>query len=206
MKNKWLVISSVSTALGVIAGALYLFFAEHSLLLSNNTWVMSAFWSAFMLWSVVLMFVVALIFNVLAFFELDEQYRMFGLTLRLKPFLSGSDKQQQFLQDAERFLLHQGKLSHSERVGAEYQCLHLQRQQEKLVFIQQTNQVVDISQIRALFQQMLAADFNSGIVVSYAGFSSQAWIFAHEANIELLDAKSLKKQQKKHREQQFALV
>ncbi|GAB57244.1 restriction endonuclease [Rheinheimera nanhaiensis] len=204
MKNKWLVISSVSTALGVIAGALYLFFAEHSLLLSNNTWVMSAFWSAFMLWSFVLMFVVALIFNVLAFFELDEQYRVFGFSLPLKPFLSGSDKQQQFLQDAERFLLHQGKLAHSERVSAEYQCL--QGEQEKLVFMQQTNQVVDINQIRALFQQMLAADFNSGVVVSYAGFSSQAWIFAREANIELLDAKSLKKQQKKHREQQFALV
>ena len=53
---------------------------------------------------------------------------------------------------------------------------------------------------------MLAADFSSGIVVSYAGFSSQAWIFAREANIELLDAKGLKKQQKRHREQQFALV
>ena len=75
MKNKWLVISSVSTALGIIAGAIYLLFAEHSLLLSNNNWVLSAFWSAFMLWTFVLMFVVALIFNVMAFFELDEQHR-----------------------------------------------------------------------------------------------------------------------------------
>mgnify|MGYP006196575157 CR=1 FL=1 len=67
-------------------------------------------------------------------------------------------------------------------------------------------QAVDINQIRALFQQMLAADFSSGVIVSYAGFSSQAWIFAREANIELLDARSLKKQQKLQRQQQFAMV
>ena len=205
MKNKWLVISSVSTALGVVAGAVYLFFAEHSLLLSNNNWVLSAFWSAFMLWTFVLMFVVALIFNVLAFFELDEQYKLFGFALPLRSFLSSNDKQQQFLQDAERFLLHQGKLCHTPRVSPEYRCLQ-GREHEKLVYVQQNEQVVDITQIRSLFQQMLAADFSSGIVVSYAGFSSQAWIFAREANIELLDAKSLKKQQKRHREQQFALV
>ena len=77
---------------------------------------------------------------------------------------------------------------------------------EKLVLLQQREQAVDINQIRALFQQMLAADFTSGVAVSYSGFSSQAWIFAREANIELLDAKSLKRQQKLLRVQQFAMV
>ena len=204
MKNKWLLVSSVSTALGIVAGTVYLFFAEHSLLQSNNTWVLSAFWSAFMLWSFVLMFVVALLFNVLAFFELDEQHKLFGLALPLRAFLSSADKKQQFLQDAERFLLRLGKMYHSSKVSPEYRCL--QAEQEKLVYLQQDDEVVDITQIRALFQQMLAADFSSGIIVSYAGFSSQAWIFAREANIELLDARSLKKQQKLQREQQFALV
>ena len=108
MKNKWLVISSVSTALGIIAGAIYLLFAEHSLLLSNNNWVLSAFWSAFMLWTFVLMFVVALIFNVMAFFELDEQHRLFGFPMPLRTLLSSKDKQNQFLQEAEQFLLRQG--------------------------------------------------------------------------------------------------
>ena len=205
MKNKWLVISSVSTALGVIAGALYLFFAEHSLLLSNNNWVLSAFWSAFMLWTFILMFVVALVFNVLAFFELDQQYQLLGVALPLRRFLSSGDKQQQFLQDAEQFLLYQGKLCHTPRVSPEYRCLQL-GDSEKLVYVHQNEQVVDINQIRSLFQQMLSADVSKGMVVSYAGFSSQAWIFAREANIELLDAKSLKKQQKRHRQQQFALV
>ncbi|MDP2714924.1 restriction endonuclease [Rheinheimera sp.] len=204
MKNKWLLVSSVSTALGIVAGTVYLFFAEHSLLQSNNSWVLSAFWSAFMLWSFVLMFVVALLFNVLAFLELDEQHKLFGLALPLRAFLSSADKKQQFLQDAEHFLQRLGKLSHSPRVSPEYRCL--QAEQEKLVYLQQDDQAVDINQIRALFQQMLAADFSSGIIVSYAGFSSQAWIFAREANIELLDARSLKKQQKLQRQQQFAMV
>ena len=205
MKNKWLVISSVSTALGIIAGAIYLLFAEHSLLLSNNNWVLSAFWSAFMLWTFVLMFVVALIFNVMAFFELDEQHRLFGFPMPLRTLLSSKDKQNQFLQDAERFLLGQGKLCNSSRVSPEYKCLQ-GTDTEKLVLLQQREQAVDINQIRALFQQMLAADFTSGVAVSYAGFSSQAWIFAREANIELLDAKSLKRQQKLLRVQQFAMV
>lgn len=205
MKNKWLVISSVSTALGIIAGAIYLLFAEHSLLLSNNNWVLSAFWSAFMLWTFVLMFVVALIFNVMAFFELDEQHRLFGFPMPLRNLLSLKDKQNQFLQEAEQFLLRQGKLCNSSRVSPEYKCLQ-GTDTEKLVLLQQKEQAVDINQIRALFQQMLAADFTSGVVVSFAGFSSQAWIFAREANIELLDAKSLKKQQKLQRVQQFAMV
>jgi len=204
MKNKWLLVSSVSTALGIIAGAVYLFFAEHSLLLSNNNWVLSAFASAFMLWTFVLMFIVALVFNVLAFFELDEQHKLVGLSQPLRNFLSSADKHQQFLQDAERFLMRQGKLAPSARVSPEYKCLH--GAQEKVVYLHQNDQAVDITRIRALFQQMLAADFSRGVVVSYAGFSSQAWIFAREANIELLDAKSLKKQQKMYREQRFALV
>ncbi|MBU1312284.1 restriction endonuclease [Rheinheimera muenzenbergensis] len=204
MNNKWLLISSVSTALGIVAGAVYLLFAEHSLLLSDNSWVLSAFWSAFMLWTFVLMFVVALIFNVLAFFELDEQHQLFGIVSPFKNMLSAADKQQQFIQDAERLLQTQGKLSHSNRVGAEYHCLH--GDTDKLVLIQQNKRQVDISQVRALFQQMLAADLPHGLVVSYHGFSNQAWIFAQEANIDLLDAKSLKKQQKRIREQQFALV
>ena len=205
MKNKWLVISSVSTALGIIAGAVYLLFAEHSLLLSNNNWVLSAFWSAFMLWTFVLMFVVALIFNVMAFFELDEQHRLFGFPMPLRTLLSSKDKQNQFLQEAEQFLLRQGKLCNSSRVSPEYKCLQ-GTDTEKLVLLQQKEQAVDINQIRALFQQMLAADFTSGVAVSYSGFSSQAWIFAREANIELLDAKSLKRQQKLLRVQQFAMV
>jgi hypothetical protein len=204
MKNKWLLVSSVSTTLGVIAGGIYLFFAEHSLLLSNNNWVLSAFWSAFTLWTFMLMFIVALIFNVLAFFELGQQHKLFGLTVSLRNMFSSVDKQQQFLCDAERFLLCQGKLSHSPRVNPQYRCL--QGEQKKLVYLQFNEQAVDISQIRALFQQMLAADYSAGVAVSYLGFSSQAWIFAHEANIELIDAKSLKKQQKQCREQQFALV
>jgi hypothetical protein len=204
MKNKWLLISSVSTGLGIIAGAIYLFFAEHSLLLSNNNWVLSAFWSAFMLWAFVLLFMMALVFNVLAFFELDDRHNVFGLSFPLRRLLSSADKHQQFLHDAEVFLLRQGKLCASARVSPKYKCL--QGEKEKLVYLHQKKQSVDITQIRALFQQMLAADISMGVVVSYAGFSSQAWIFAREANIELLDAKSLKKQQKQYREQQFALV
>lgn len=205
MKNKWLVVSSVSTALGIMAGAVYLLFAEHSLLLSNNNWVLSAFWSAFVLWTFVLMFIVALVFNVLAFFELDEQGKLFALSVPLRRVISVKDKQKQFMQDAEQFLQLQGQLSATNNIGADYQCLQSGTAQ-KLVYIEQTDQAVDIKQIRALFQQMLAADLNSGIAISYAGFSSQAWIFAREANIELLDARSLKKQQKQFRTQQFAMV
>lgn len=204
MKNKWLLISSVSTTLGIIAGSIYLLFAEHSLLLSNSSWVMSAFWSAFVLWTFVLMFVVALIFNVMAFFELDQQYSIISLPQCWRKLFSAADKQQQFMHDAKQFLLQQGMLIPSPRLSPQYQCLHAE--QDKLVYLHLQQQVVDINQIRALFQQMLAADFNSGVAVSYVGFSSQAWIFAREANIELVDAKSLKKQQKQYQQQQFVLV
>ena len=114
--------------------------------------------------------------NVLAFFELDEQHQLFGLVSPLKSLWSANDKQQQFLHDAERVLQAQGKLCHSNRVSAEYRCL--QAETEQLVFVQQTRQQVDINQVRALFQQMLAADLSAGLVVSYSGFSNQAWIFA----------------------------
>ena len=204
MKNKWLLVSSVSTGLGIFAGALYLLFAEHSLLLNDNRWALTAFWSAFMLWTFVLMFTVALIFNILTFLELDGQHKLTGMTQPIKALWSSGDKQQHFMQEVQRFLLHKGKLSHSARVSADYQCLSAEK--DALVFMQLNNQAVDISQIRAMFQQMLAADFSAGVVISFAGFSSQAWIFAQEANIELIDAKSLKKQQKRQREQQFALV
>jgi len=204
MKNKWLLISSVSTALGIVAGAVYLLFAEHSLLLNESQWVLSAFWSAFMLWTFVLMFTVALLFNVLAFFELDQQHKLTVLAKPLNALLSSTDKQQQFLLDAERFLSRKGRVADSDRVSADYQCLSAEK--DILVYTQLKNQPVDISQIRAMFQQMLAADFSAGIVISHAGFSNQAWIFAQEANIELIDAKSLKKQQKRQRTQKFAVV
>lgn len=205
MNNKWLLVSSVSTVLGIAAGAVYLLFAEHSLLLSNNNWVLSAFWSAFMLWAFVLMFIAALVFNVMAFFELDEQHKMQRLTWPLRRFLSTVNKPQQFMQQAEDFLLQQGKLTASAKVSAEYKCLQGSGA-EKLVYLQHQEQLVDINHIRALFQQMLAADIRMGIAVSYLGFSNQARIFAREANIELLDVKSLKKQQKQGKAQQFALV
>ncbi|MDX3773198.1 restriction endonuclease [Chromatiaceae bacterium AAb-1] len=205
MKNKWLLVSSVSTGLGIIAGGIYLFFAEHSLLLSNSNWTLSAFWSAFMLWIFVVMFAVALIFNVLAFFELDEQHTLFGFNLPFSRSLSPVlDKQQLFLLEAQQYLAGQGRLMVSDRISGDY--LYLKGQQDKLIYIQQQTRQVDISLIRSLFQQMLAADFTAGIVVSYGGFSNQAWIFAQEANIELIDAKSLKRKYKNNRDHDFAII
>ncbi len=202
MKNKWLLISSISTALGIIAGAVYLFFAEHSLLLSNDSWALSAFWSAFVLWVFVLMFIVALVFNVLAFLELDKQHGLFRLTLVSGASLLLPDKQQQFLHDARTYVQRQGRFT-ADKTG---DYLRLQGVQEKLVYIEQQARQVDISLIRALFQQMLAAELTAGVVVSYCGFSNQAWIFAREANIELIDAKVLKKQLKHEKLQNLAAV
>ncbi|MBV2130080.1 restriction endonuclease [Arsukibacterium indicum] len=204
MKSKWLWVSSISTLIGVLAGGVYLFFAEHSLLLNDKDLTLSAFWSTFMLWSFVLMFVVALFCNVLAFMELDDEHRLAGLNLRLQALLGSGDRQQQFLQEAQRLLSRKGLLATSEKVGADYHLLQAQR--DTLVLIQQSCMPVDITQVRAMFQQMLAADITDGIVVSSGGFSNQAWIFAQEANISLLDNKSLKRQQKRAKIQQVPII
>lgn len=204
MKSKWLWVSSISTLIGIVAGGVYLFFAEHSLLLSDKDLTLSAFWSTFMLWAFVLMFVVALLCNVLAFMELDDEYRLAGFNQRLRAMLAGGDRQQQFLQEAQRLLGRKGLLSASDKVAGDYQLLQAQR--ETLVFIQQGCLPVDITQVRAMFQQMLAVDITDGIVVSSGGFSNQAWIFAQEANISLLDSKSLRKQQKRAKIQQVPII
>ncbi|SNY57503.1 Restriction endonuclease [Arsukibacterium tuosuense] len=204
MKSKWLWVSSISTLIGILAGGIYLFFAEHSLLLSDKDLTLSAFWSTFMLWAFVLMFVVALLCNVLAFMELDDEHRLAGVNQRLRTMLAGGDRQQQFLLEAQRLLSRKGRWSASDRIAADYQLLHAQR--DTLVFVQQGCLPVDITQVRAMFQQMLAIDISDGIVVSSGGFSNQAWIFAQEANISLLDSKSLRKQQKRAKIQQVPII
>ncbi|MDX1678213.1 restriction endonuclease [Arsukibacterium sp.] len=204
MKNKWLWVSSISTLLGIVAGGIYLFFAEHSLLLNDKDLTLSAFWSTFMLWVFVLMFVAALFCNVLAFIELDDEHRLAGVNQRLQSLLRGGDRQQRFLQEAQRLLSRRGALSASSKVAADY--LLLQAQRDTLVLIQASCLPVDISQVRAMFQHMLAVDISDGIVVSRNGFSNQAWIFAQEANISLLDNKSLRKQQKRAKIQQVPII
>lgn len=204
MKSKWLWVSSISTAIGIVAGGIYLFFAEHSLLLNDKDLTLSAFWSTFMLWAFVLMFVVALLCNVLAFVELDDEHRFAGMHQRLRAALVGADRQQRFLEEAERLLSRKGLLRACDTIATDY--LLLQAQRDTLVFIQPGCQAVDISLVRAMFQQMLAADITDGIVVASAGFSNQAWIFAQEANISLLDGKSLRKQQKRAKIQQVPII
>lgn len=205
MKSKWLLISSISTVLGMVAGTVYLFLAEHSLLLHNNRLVLSAFWSAFVLWAFVLMFILALIFNVLAFTEdkhspLSKIFR----SVRLM-FQPEADKHSIFLQDAEHYLSSLGQRIHIEDVPEHYLCI--QGQQQKLVYIQkECQQEVDISQIRMLFQKMLSAEIRKGIVISYYGFSSLSRIFAKEANITLIDVRGLKKQRKIISKQQLAMI
>lgn len=205
MKSKWLLISSISTVLGMVAGTVYLFLAEHSLLLNNNRLVLSAFWSTFVLWAFILMFIIALLFNVLAFTE-DKKPQLLKTfhSLRLV-FQPESDKHSIFLQDAEQYLSSLGQRIHIEDVPEEYLCI--QGQQQKLVYIQrECQQEVDISQIRMLFQKMLSTEIRTGIVISYYGFSSQSRIFAKEANITLIDVRGLKKQQKIISKQQLAMI
>lgn len=201
--NKWILVSSISTILGIVAGGCYLFFAEHSLLLTDRTLTLNTFWSSFMLWAFVVMFVCALCCNVLAFLALEQSQENWcrALLKRSDPL----QRQQQFLSEAEHFLMRDGRwLQQTARFSADYRCLS--GATETLVYIQQPLLPVSINEIRAMFQQMLAADFNQGLVISYHGFTDQAWIFAQEANISLLDSRSLKKQQKRLRAQQFSLV
>ncbi|WP_333608345.1 restriction endonuclease [Arsukibacterium sp.] len=201
--NKWILVSSISTILGILSGGCYLFFAEHSLLLTDRTLTLNAFWSSFMVWAFVVMFICALCCNVMAFLALEQSPGSWGNAL-----LQRSDplqRQQQFLTEAERFLLRDGRWQpQSASFSTDYRCLT--GATDTLVYVQLTLHPVDINQIRAMFQQMLAADFNQGLVISYNGFTNQACIFAQEAKISLLDSRSLKKQQKRLRAQQFALI
>jgi hypothetical protein len=202
MKNKWLIVSSISTFLGFIAGAIYLIFAEHSLLLSNSGWVLNAFWSTFMLWIFVLMFTLTLVLNIIVFIELDTPHSLFNL--KLPQLLSFKQRQQQFITAAEQYLSAQGKLVSSAQPNQHYLKVNLKP--KALVLIEEKQVQVDIAIIRSLFQQMLREGIKTGVVVNFSGFSGQAWIFAQEANIQLIDQKSLKKQQKQYEQQQLAVV
>lgn len=202
MKNKWLIVSSISTLLGFIAGAIYLIFAEHSLLLSNSGWVLSAFWSTFMLWIFVLMFTLTLALNVIVFIELDTSHSLFNFTV--PKLFSCKQRQQLFITEAKQLLAIQGTLVSSGQPNQHYLKVNLQPQ--ALVLIQEKQGQVDIALIRNLFQQMLREDIKSGVVINFSGFSGQAWIFAQEANIQLIDQKSLKKQRKQQEQQQLAVV
>lgn len=199
MKNKWLLISSISTLLGLSAGILYIVLVDRTYSLIHQNAAVADFWSVFALWSFLLFFVVALFSNVLVLWEQEILQSLSCIPKKAFTVFSSASIHQHFLHEAEHCLQQRGTLSPVKDgditlSAEEYWCL--QGTNKYLVLFQRQTKPVEMNQLRRFFQYMLAAEYSAGIVISDGSFSDQIIIYAREANIELINTRNLKKYKK----------
>ncbi|MDP4527599.1 restriction endonuclease [Alkalimonas delamerensis] len=187
LRSQWLLLSTISTLLGIVAGACYLLFSEHSIVFSQSALVLSEFWSTFLLWAFVLLFVSALMFNLLAFIEMDSGTRWRVLSNRLQGEQGRLEQQEFFFTRLKQQMQQQGKLLPVLDDGSEVFFWQHSVGKTLVYFYPDADNMVTIECLRDQFQQMLSYDCAQGMLISFQGFTSQARIFAREANIELIE-------------------
>lgn len=187
MRSQWLLLSTISTLLGIAAGALFLLFSEHSIVFSQSALVLSEFWSTFLLWAFVLLFVSALMFNLIAFIEMDSGNRWLALPKRFQREQDRFEQQEFFFSRLKQQLQQQGTMEPASTDGTEVFFWHSKTGKTLVYFHPDADNMVTMECLRERFQQMLSHDCQQGMLVSFQGFTSQERIFAREANIELLE-------------------
>ncbi|SEA05017.1 restriction endonuclease [Alkalimonas amylolytica] len=187
MRSQWLLLSTISTLLGIAAGALFLLFSEHSIVFSQSALVLSEFWSTFLLWAFVLLFVSALMFNLIAFIEMDSGNRWLALPKRFQREQSRFEQQEFFFSRLKQQLQQQGDIEPACNDDNEVFFWHSKAGKTLVYFHPDAENMVSMECLRERFQQMLSHDCRQGMLVSFQGFTSQVRIFAREANIELLE-------------------
>ncbi|MCC5825191.1 hypothetical protein [Alkalimonas sp.] len=187
MRSQWLLLSTISTLLGIAAGALFLLFSEHSIVFSQSALVLSEFWSTFLLWAFVLLFVSALMFNLIAFIEMDSGNRWLALPKRFQREQNRFEQQEFFFSRLKQQLQQQGAIEPVCNDDNEVFFWHSKAGKTLVYFHPDAENMVSMECLRERFQQMLSHDCRQGMLVSFQGFTSQERIFAREANIELLE-------------------
>ncbi|MCH8536526.1 MAG: restriction endonuclease [Alkalimonas sp.] len=187
MRSQWLLLSTISTLLGIGAGALFLLFSEHSILFSQSTLTLSQFWSTFLLWAFVLLFVSALIFNLIAFIELDSGNSWLSLSKRFRRDQDRFEQQEFFFSRLKHYFQQHGEVQRAANDDTEVLFWYSPRGKTLVYFHPDADCMVSMECLRERFQQMLSTDCDRGIIISFQGFTSQERIFAREAGIELIE-------------------
>lgn len=187
MRSQWLLLSTISTLLGIGAGALFLFYSEHSILFVQSGLTLSQFWSTFLLWAFILLFISALLLNLIAFIELDSGNSWLALPKRLNRRLERFEQQEFFFSRLKHYFQQHGKVDTATQHDHEMMFWYSNRGKTLIYFHPDADSMISMECLRERFQQMLSTDCDRGIIVSFLGFTSQERIFAREAGIELIE-------------------
>ncbi|MEE2024070.1 MULTISPECIES: hypothetical protein [Alkalimonas] len=187
MRSQWLLLSTISTLLGIAAGAIFLLFSEHSIVFSQPALVLSEFWSTFLLWAFVLLFVSALMFNLIAFIEMDSGNRWLSLPQRFQREQERLRQQEFFFSRLKQSLQQHGELEPATADDNEVFFWHNPESKTLVYFHPDADSMVSMECLRERFQQMLGFHCQQGMIISFQSFTSQERIFAREANIELIE-------------------
>jgi len=184
MSNKWILGSTISTLMGILAAALYLVLVQPRQLGADAP----NYDAEWLLWFFLAMVVASMLVNLSVLVAQPAQ-----LLSRLSAFTSNTDKAllAQYQQQVQQFLqLHQQQLT---RLSGESN-IYVWTAQTQSVLVQivtESKQQSGIEDMRLLFHSMLTHQCRQGFYVGMQRPDMQAEIFAKEAGIEIVGWETL---------------
>jgi hypothetical protein len=184
MSNKWILGSTISTLMGILAAALYLVLVQPRQLGADAP----NYDAEWLLWFFLAMVVASMLVNLSVLVAQPAQ-----LLSRLSAFTSNTDKAllAQYQQQVQQFLqLHQQQLT---RLSGESN-IYVWTAQTQSVLVQivtESKQQSGIEDMRLLFRSMLTHQCRQGFYVGMQRPDMQAEIFAKEAGIEIVGWETL---------------
>lgn len=184
MSNKWILGSTISTLVGILAAALYLVLVQPRQIGSD----LPKYHAEWLLWFFLAMVVVSMLVNLSVLVAQPAQ-----LLSRLSAFSSNTHKvlDQRYQQQVQLFLQrHQLQLKRLSNDSDLY-LWTTQTQTALLRIVTQSKEQSGIEEMRFLFRSMLTHQCRQGFYVSMQYPDLQAEIFAKEAGIEIIDLQGL---------------
>lgn len=184
MSNKWILGSTISTLMGILAAAVYLVLVQPRQAGSD----VPNYHAEWLLWLFMAMVVVSMLVNLSVLVAQPAQ-----LLRLLTTFPSTTQKLrlQEYQQQIQLFLqLHQSEL----KCLSSQADIYLWANQTHSVLLQmdlQGKKQADIEDMRLLFRWMLTHQCRQALYVSLPRPDLQAEIFAKEAGIEIIDLQTL---------------
>jgi hypothetical protein len=184
MSNKWILGSTISTLMGILAAALYLVLVQPRQLGADAP----NYDAEWLLWFFLAMVVASMLVNLSVLVAQPAQ-----LLSRLSAFTSNTDKAllAQYQQQVQQFLqLHQQQLT---RLSGESN-IYVWTAQTQSVLVQivtESKQQSGIENMRLLFRSMLTHQCRQGFYVGMQRPDMQAEILAKEAGIEIVGWETL---------------
>lgn len=184
MSNKWILGSTISTLVGILAAAVYLVLVQPQQLSTDGP----NYHAEWLLWFFLAMVVASMLVNLSVLVAQPAQ-----LLSRLLAFTSDTDKAllAQYQQQVQQFLqLQQLQLK---RLSSESDIYLWTAQTESLLLqiVTESKMHSGIEDMRLLFRSMLTHQCRQGFYVSMQRPDMQAEIFAKEAGIEIVDLQTL---------------